>query len=233
MKALLTILFLMPGLSWGENKIDFKFTSDQNLMTIENGSFAFTKDSDESIKNDDYLNQPITRLDYFLMQFKEELEDIVAMTIEDFNKNYLGVHFKKHIAYGGIEQKRFNERDFDSFVSFNEELGKILIGMKIENIGEPLAPISEACESIIKYNIRYVADEPSDRSNWYQNVILNELYRGDSYRNYDDIFNKIAKNVSFYVSLTSDYDKNFYNVTCYKDNGSDEIKYSTYSFSLD
>ena len=232
LKTLLALLLLIPSLSWGENKIDFKFTTDQNLITVEEPLSAFTKDSNESIKNDDYLNKPITKLDYFLMQFKKEVDD-VAITVRGMLNNSIGVYFEKYIDYGGIEQKKFNERDFDSDVFFNEELGKILIGMRIEDIGEPLVPLSEVCERIIASYMGFVADEPSDFGNWYQNTILNELYRGDDYRNYDAIFNKIAKNVSFYVSLTSKYDRKVFNVGCYRDNGSDEIKYSTYSFSLD
>lgn len=228
-KIILALILLIPSLSWGKSKIDFKFTTDQNLTVVEE---PFTPDDDKSIENDDYLNKPLTRLDYFLMQFKEELEDNVLTLINIFNSEYLDLYFKKYIDIAGWEKKEFDKNDFDSFVWFNEQLGKIIIGVNVTEIGEPLVPLSELCESIIKYDIGYVAVEAEYMGNWYQNVILNELFRGDDYRNYDAIFQKIAKNISFYVSLNSEYDNNVYNINCYKDNGSDEIKYSKYSFSL-
>ena len=73
----------------------------------------------------------------------------------------------------------------------------------------------------------------------YHNAILNELFRGDNYNNYNKYLEKIANNLVYFLSISSEVntsetkaDIDIFNMNCYKLNSEENYVFrkSSYSF---
>ena len=217
------------GIEKKEEVPPFAFTADDKVNDVVEGELISTNKSID-IKMDGYWNQPLTKLDYVLMQLKQKADEkskqvLKRRTLKQYFEKYENI--KKHQMFAG----KYKDFQIDNSVGFNEETGKIIVHFSIDGVGKAKNPMSEICKDLLKYVIiQYpLPDQKIGRWN-YHNALLNELYRGDDYKNYTKPLEKIANNLVYALSITSEVslsetkkDDDVFHMSCWK--LSDEDKY--------
>lgn len=218
-------------------KPPFIFTTDDKIPTAKDGESILTDKSSEII-NEEYWSQPLTKLDYILMQFKLHAEN---NSKELSDGKTLGLYFEKfenpkseHKLFG-----RYKDITVDNGVYFDESLGKIVVTFAIRDLGKAKEPMSEICKKLLRYDImRYPLPDQEMRGYSYHNAILNELFRGDSYKNYNQYLKKIADNLVYVLSLNSEVllnqkkDIDMFNMTCWKPDKTDNYIFRKWSLGF-
>ena len=237
----MTLGLLSCNNAYALEKAIFAFTVDEQVQTFKEGENLITNKSSE-LNSDNYWNTPLTKLDYYLIQIKQALDeaskdwgtinfDGSGMLIKYFEKiKVLKEHQK---IFGKYEEfKVFND------VYYDEAKGKIVISFSIKNVGKAKKPMKEICQSILEGYIAKSFIIPSQKLKSYSSnrKLLNELYRGGSLVDYNKHLEKIANNIAYILRITStvshsleklDYD--MFNMTCYKQSDNDEIIYRKWS----
>lgn len=215
----------------------FEFTVDEKISDWEDtDTFKNVKKSSKII-NDEFWNQPLTKLDYVLIQLKqladERLDSITDKSMSEyFEKNEYKKEYQK--TFG-----KYKTLNLDNDVYFDKEKGKIIIGFEIDGLGKAKQPMSEICQNILElYLISFVMPK-KERGMWfYHNTLLNELYRGDQYENYSDNLKNIANNIIYILKLTSEIefdhelDVDFFTMACILPVESGKYEFRKSSFSL-
>jgi len=235
---LLYVNFSFADLETKKEHPPFPFTVDDKVKEFDEIEKMFTIfSSTTDIKTDKFWNQPITKLDYILMQIKKHADEKSKQVL---NGRALKEYFDKyenkkkyHELFG-----RYKDIQLDNSVFFSEKSGKILVSFVINDVGKAKKPMSEICENLLKYDfISYPLPDQKIMGYSYHNALLNELYRGDGYENYNTHLKKIADNLVYSLSITSlvsmsktkkDYD--IFTMMCWKPN-EDEIEYRKWSRS--
>jgi len=241
------ILVLLVGLLWcnisfagvekKEEAPPFAFTSDDKVNDVVEGELIIT-DKSIDIKMDGYWNQPLTKLDYVLMQFKKKAEEkskkvLKGRALKEYFEKYKNI--KKYHEYFG----KYKDFQVDNSVMFSEESGKIIIHFTINDVGKAKKPMSEICKDLLKYDIIEYPLPDQKMTGWgYHNALLNELYRGDGYKNYTKSLEKIANNLVYVLSITSQVstsetkrDDDLFHMSCWKLSDEDEYIFRKWSSS--
>ncbi len=225
---------LLPG-----PKPSFQFTEDDKIKESKEGESIIDKSKKSTdIKNNKYWNSPLTKFDYVLMQFKmaadAETEKILKKKKEVYFYFDRFERIKKYWELFG----RYKDFDVTNSVYFDEDSGKIVVSFNIDGVGKAKEPMSKFCKRFIKYDLMFMPPQKM-RGYTYHNRILNELYRGDDYKNYNDYLEKIANNLIYVLSVTSEVptsktksDKNVFNMTCWKLNNEENYILRKWSYSL-
>lgn len=242
--SLLGIIFYFL-LNFNANSLEpilFPFTVDEQVKTAEDNEDIIKNKSTE-LKSDSYWNKPFTKLDYYLMQIKNNADkaseswqkvysDGSGILVEEFEKIKVE---KKYWSFSG----KTEEIEVSNNVYFNEEIGKVIITFSIK-AGKAKKPLKETCENLIE---NYMARDfyiPSQniRPSSPNKRLLNLLYRGGGYENYNKEIKKIADNIVYVVGITSevlrDIEKSgydYFNMTCYKTSSDEEIIFRKWSFA--
>jgi len=246
MKKLLGIVVL--GLLFfnnllAEEKPIFPFTTDDQIKTFDDGGEEIIKNKSDELIFDEYWNKPLTKLDYYLLQLKDKADEVSndIKLIHSDGSGYLIEYFEK------IENLKKYQSLFGKYVDFDvsnkvyylEDLGKIVIGFEINDVGKAKKPMKELCKNLLEKDlIRRGMPDQSFSSPVYYRMLLNQLYRGGDKKTYNNQLKKIANNIVYRVSITSkvstslekmDYD--MFNVSCYKLSSKDKIIYRKWSFA--
>ena len=244
MKKLLGILVLgllvsTPAYSeTSEKRPQFPYTADAQLE-ISNFDEELKKIASYEIRNEKYWNEPLTRLDYVLMQLKIMANEYQEFMLEKdglFSK-WIQQDFEKAESVFAYYKKDFK---VDNSVYFNEESGKIVVSFEIGDLGKSKRPLSEICKSFLGSHIagHYFLNQEL-LGYTYHNKILKELYRGDDYSNYNEYLNKIAKNLAYLLVLKTqviaDREKKIVDhflLSCGKLTNEDKYIFNKHSFSI-
>ena len=239
----ITSIFVPLNLNANSSEpILFPFTVDEQVKTHEDNEDIIKNKSTE-LKSDTYWNKPFTKLDYYLMQIKNNLDkasedwqkvysDGSGLLVDKFEKIKIE---KKYWSFRG----KTEEIEVSNNVHFNVDTGKIIIAFSVK-AGKAKKPLKETCENLIEKEMTrnfYIPSQnitPSSPNKF----LLNLLYRGDGYKNYDNELKKVANNIVYIVSLTSevlrDIEKSgydYYSMTCYKLSHNEDILFRKWSFA--
>ena len=182
------------------------------------------------------------------LKLESDVMDIEAQVIEDEREknkvpNFLppSVQFEKvkvEKKYWSIAGKT-EDIKVSNNVFFNEDKGKIIIGMSIK-AGKPKKPLKETCKNLIENSMARSFYLPSQKivPSSPNKSLLNLLYRGGTYENYNEELEKVANNIVYVSSITSevlrDLDKggyDYFNMTCYKLSSDEDIIFRKWSFA--
>jgi len=229
MKKLLGIVVLgliactisFAGITEKKEAPPFAFTADDKVKDFKENELII-KEKSSDIKTDEYWNKPLTKLDYVLMQFKKNADETTKNILKDKGGIYRYFdkleHAKKYRSVTG----QYGEYEVSNAVHFDEKSGKILVSFNITGLGKPKEPMSEICKKIMKYDLMFMPPQKM-RGYTFHNRILNEIYRGDSYKNYNNHLEKIANNLVYVLSLSSRIatsetkaDEDIFQMVCYK-----------------
>ena len=148
MKILLTLfvlLFAYPNTAISELvQVPFLFTEDEELETIEFGEIL--QDKSNAISTDEYLNEPLTKLDFVLMKMNEKMEE----HIERMERVYLKEGYDED--FETIIDPDYNKHSYfpklSGSVWFNQEKGKIIVHIFLESTGKPRKPLNKICKDL-------------------------------------------------------------------------------------
>lgn len=234
--------FLLILNAYSSEPVLFPFTVDEQVKTSEDNEDIIKNKSTE-LKSDTYWNKPFTKLDYYLMQIKDNADkasknwqkvysDGSGLLVDEFEKVKVE---KKYWSFSG----KTEDIEVSNNVHFNEETGKVIISFSIK-AGKAKKPLKETCEKLIEEEMAKDIYIPS------QNIrpaspnirLLNLLYRGGGYKSYNNEIKKVADNIVYVVSITSevlrDIEKSgydYFNMTCYKTSSDEDIIFRKWSFA--
>jgi hypothetical protein len=215
---LMTVLLAFPA--HAQNEVDFLFAEDnQNTRTSKQFGDGIRPKS--LIKQNEWLNAPLTRLDYVLMSIEARLNK----EAREAALEYLPQYFERSTSIFARPSADFSAR-------YAEERGRLVLIGTIRDVGKRKKPMKEFCRSILSFLSMLYPHNPIGYS--WQNTALRILQRGASTDQvYDDAAKTLAESAVYSVSVTSTYkigDKDaIYEMSCRQQEDGGEITYSSFS----
>ena len=236
---LVFLLLVYPNIAISEKpivQIPFLFTEDEEIETIESYD-DILHDKSQAISKDEYLNEPLTKLDFVLTKMNEEVEAQI-----DYMKIYLEGGYDKDFETIKPPWENYptSYPKLSGSVRFKQKQGKIIVNTFLEGAGKPRRPLNKICKDLMAYYLRF-PQEPE--LNYVYQYLMEELHRGEDYDITKPSFDKIANNIVWEVKISSVVytenfkNLNFYTLICIKDDPSPDadlkyIKFSTKRPSL-
>jgi hypothetical protein len=187
--VLLNILAALHTSASGQEtkvKVPFLFTEDEQLQQTELEQVI--PKSDE-LSKDSYLNAPLTRLDYFLINLEKRLDEGKA--------GILG-RVIKHFAT--IERKALSDASIEAYARHDANRGRIIVGYTLIDLGRPTQPMQATCKAVLD-DLQFLA--PQKLTGYlYHNTLLGVLAQR-RLDEYTPILGRVAKNIVHRVSLQS------------------------------
>ena len=231
---LVFLLFVYPNTAISEKQIveiPFLFTEDEKLETIENYD-DILHDKSQAILKDEYLSEPLTKLDFVLIKMNEEVEEQI-----DYMKIYLEGGYDKDFETIKPPWENYptSYPKLSGSVRFKQKQGKIIISTFLEGAGKPRRPLNKICKDLMAYYLRF-PQEPE--LNYVYQYLMEELHRGEDYDITKPSFDKIANNIVWEVKISSivyteDFKNlNYYTLICIKDDPSPDADLKYIKFSI-
>lgn len=219
--ALILMMMMLTSPSFAQNKVEFLFSQDnQNNQTNE--QFRESIKPKSLIKENEWLNAPMTRLDYVLMTIEAELNKSASQAA----LNYVPHSFEP-------QSEPFARRARADFVvRYNESIGRLILRGEIRDVGKPKKPMKEYCESMLSF-ISGLYPAESLGYLW-QNTALGVLLRDNSANPiYVDAADRLARSAVYLFNIQSVYkvgDKNaMFTMSCSQQENKGQIAYQTFS----
>ena len=231
---LVFLLFVYPNTAISEKQIveiPFLFAEDEELETIETYD-DILHDKSQAILKDEYLSEPLTKLDFVLIKMNEEVEEQI-----DYMKIYLDGGYDKDfetIVRPGERPSSIFPR-LSGSVRFKQKQGKIIISTFLEGAGKPRRPLNKICKDLMAY---YLSFPQEPELNYVYQYLMEELHRGEDYDITKPSFDKIANNIVWEVKISSivyteDFKNlNYYTLICIKDDPSPDADLKYIKFSI-
>jgi hypothetical protein len=121
----------------GTVDVPFVFSDDQSVPQAD---LSQGIKPSNALRNDSYLNAPVTRLEYFLIRIETRLnqESAVAVIRDELEKRFDRIHPRV-------------ERKVQGYARYSEDNGRIVLGYEIDDLGRPRAPMRDACHDVLKH----------------------------------------------------------------------------------
>jgi hypothetical protein len=208
------IFILFSSEAEAEKQVPFLFAEDEALS--DSGDFYDQINKSDEIGNDEFLQSPLTKLDYVLMKLEDELqghESSINSRINDyFDNNIMGSGFNFSVRY-------------------IERTGRIVFYVKVMTLGKPKQPMKKFCDEIIKHLQIFFPQEPKGYLMYHQSLGI--LERKGSFSSYKSSVENITRNHSYLVDLHSMYkaekDNSHYYLKCVKVDSKSPTQYETMS----
>ena len=149
-------------------------------------------DQKSVVQNDEWLNQPLTRLDYILIRMESTITESTAATLE-----MAGIFFERSAVVG-------MDPSVDFSVRYSNPTGRIFVMTRLEYVGEPKRPMTEVCEDMINRLEAALPLAPSGYS-WNNNA-LGLLQRDDDSSVYDEIAQTLASSTVLIATVDALYE---------------------------
>lgn len=204
----------------------FLFSEDAKVgQTIEQFKSGIERKS--LIREDKWLNAPLTRLDYVLLNIQMQLNAFLPETVMSFIKD----NFDRTDSYGDVPYLPSPEVEFSA--RYSDELGRLVLRAHVVNLGRPNKPMKESCETILGFMERSYPLNPFGYS--WQNGALDLLMRADA-DEYVSVVKKLSASVVLMTHLTATYRKDgrnaFFSFGCRKQKDGGQIVFYKYSSFL-
>ena len=228
------MLFVYPNTAISEKQIveiPFLFTEDEKLETIETYD-DILHDKSQAILKDEYLSEPLTKLDFVLIKMNEEVEEQI-----DYMKIYLDGGYDKDFETIKPPWENYptSYPKLSGSVRFIQKQGKIIVSTFLEGAGKPRKPLNKICKDLMAY---YLSFPQEPELNYVYQYLMEELHRGEDYDITKPSFDKIANNIVWEVKISSivyteDFKNlNYYTLICIKDDPSPDADLKYIKFSI-
>lgn len=204
-------------------ELDFLFAEDnQNTRSTE--QFLDFVQPKSVVKENAWLNAPMTRLDYVLMMMEARLNKSVGAAA----LSYIPQSFERASSPLVQPSAEFSVR-------YYEPKGRLFLSGEIHDVGKPKKPMKAFCRSVLTY---MAAVYPQKALGYYwQNTALGVLPRDSSAgRNYVDAVKALAESTLYSITITSTYKvgerEAMFMMSCRQQAPEGEVVYSTYSANL-
>jgi hypothetical protein len=169
------------------------------------------------LRDDTWLNAPLSRLDYVLMNVQSRLNANLPVIVEGEARDYFEPFYNQPASV-----------EFDA--RYSEEKGRIVLIGSVDTVGKPKKPMKAFCESVISWMRQSYPLKPLGYL-WYDNG-LGLLIRGDAKKYRDEVIN-LMKSAVLSATVSSSYasaGKNlFFQVGCMQQAADGPITFYKYS----
>ena len=200
--GLLLLLLSIPTMARGDDvEIPFLFTEDEKLAQTE---LRQAVPRSNALQADQFLNAPMTRLDYMLMKLEARLNDELA----------------KMLPQGPLERGfdlldgKINVKpSVDGFARYDAEIGRVFVELVVSDLGEPRRPMRTTCDELLA-QLKDIAPQRI-RNFTYHSTVLGILAQRE-YVKYTPSLQTLAKSIVHRASLESyiDNDRILYRLAC-------------------
>lgn len=245
-KLLILLYYIFFSFKIIAAEVPFAFTVDEKVQDIKNYELSTNTKSTE-LNNDKYWNQPLTKLDYVLIQLKNSADKTSDFFLTKINPNGTRLDFYFEKAENPIDGPSFlgkykTPRASNS-VYFDELKGKIIVKFEISDVGKAKKPMKEICSDIMKYYIAEGFNMPRQELFGFShhNTLLKELYRGGNFDDYNKYLETIANNLVYVLILNSTVSKSLtlkkmeedhFVMICSKISKNEKIRFGKSSFTF-
>ena len=157
--GLLLLLLSIPTMARGDDvKIPFLFTEDEKLAQTE---LRQAVPRSNALQADQFLNAPMTRLDYMLMKLEARLNGELAkmLTQEPLERGF-DLSGRTLIFKPSVE----------GFARYNAGTGRVFVGLAVSDLGEPRRPMRTTCDELLA-QLEYVAPQQIMGTLYHNNVL--------------------------------------------------------------
>jgi hypothetical protein len=155
----------------------FLFSEDEQIIGTMNQAVPALR-QDNEVRSDEWLNAPVTRLDYVLSRF-EDRADFVKRSITS--------------ALQGSFETESDGVTVDYIVGFAEQSGRTVLHVDVEGFGEPHRPLKAMCEQALSVlRTSFPTNLPADA---WERTALGVLARGRPSQSYADSLRKIVESI--------------------------------------
>jgi hypothetical protein len=204
--------------------IPFLFSQDDQIKQNQQ-ELIDSIESSTTIRDDQWLNGPLTRLDYVLMKIESHLS---ARGLTGYLKDFAPEYFEPNKLVPLPPAVDVNARYF-------AKKGRLMIGARISNLGKPKKPMKNYCTSAIAW-IELSYPSQADGFAWLNNGLGVLLREEIPLQEHAAIARKLAESAVIVVSVEGTYhigqDNGFYRVTCMRQRPGGSITFSKYSAKL-
>ena len=194
------VIFLIPISVYGNEK-SFLFSEDNDLKDDGDVINLLKQQTNNNIKNSDFFNSPLTKLDYVLIDIEKKLEKIFDNKLLD------------QIVRDEFESIERYPPFIFSDVTYIEEIDKIIINAELSSLPKPKRSLKQICEERVLWML-----DPSFPI-WNDNLYASYLgiLKKENKKNYDEEALALKGNIIHFARVHSYYDKVHYSIWCYKD----------------
>ena len=188
--ATLSLLPLATATLAQEVKIPFLFTDDDKLDQTSDLIAVIPKFND--LQADTFLNAPMTRLEYMLTKLEAHID---SKSDTYFVRDPLSEGFEPHLKSDDFSVS------ITSYAKYARELGRIIVGYRIEGLGRPKKPMRATCDKILS-GLEATAPQV-DFGYLYYNTVLGVLTQEMDNAKYSPSLRSLAKSMVYSVTLES------------------------------
>jgi hypothetical protein len=215
----IVLLFVVAPTAVCEDKVKvpFLFSEDDKLPQA---NLLESIPHSTAIANDQFLNAPMTHLDYMLMMLENRLN---AGSLKNIVNSKVTAAFEPNRIKSppGIK----------GYARYYPAKGRLLVGYSVDDLGPPRKSMRSTCEELLKEMKFDIPQEPMGF--FYHNTVLGVLGQKD-YSEYDLPLETVAKSVVHRISLVSNAadQKAIYSLSCQRTSGGEPILYERWSSKL-
>ena len=188
---LIAALMIATPIHADENpvKVPFLFTEDQRAPQVDLYKNITRSDA---LRNHPFLTEPMTRLEYMLIQMERRLNGKIQLSSIKFmlKKNF--------------ERVKGPLRDLlsvEGFARYSDDNGKVLVAYEVRWVGRPRIPMRKSCEAILS-EMEWTVPQENLGPILY-NEILGVLAHTKNDVTYAPMLSLLAANIVHRVSITS------------------------------
>jgi hypothetical protein len=202
----------------GTVAVPFLFSDDQSVPQTD---LSQSIKPSNALRNDPYLNGPVTRLEYFLIQMQNQLnrENTVAVIRDELEKKFERRHPRI-------------EPNVRGYARYFEDNGRITLGYEIDDLGRARAPMRDACRDVLK---QLELDFPQQNVGFIlHNTVLGVLAHKQDTEAYSAMLGMLASHFVHWVKLvsTSYEQRTVHSFACHRLAKDAPITYEKSSFRL-
>jgi hypothetical protein len=197
---------------------DFLFSED-NQITASTDQFLSSVQPKALLRQDKWLNEPLTRLDYVLMKIEAEMPE--------------RLNFWARQLVSDSFEKGTGDPDVTFRAGYYEAKQRLILSVDFKRVGKPKKPMKEVCKSILTYLGTMYPQGPAGFL--WENIALGILARGDESL-YQNSIPALFKSVMHMADITSFYDTggktSMFSIKCTRQEADGPIVYFKYSADL-
>jgi hypothetical protein len=223
---ILTVTILTCSSSFAQDKTrkspDFLFAEDNKAQTAESCDLGLKPKA--LLKGDEWLNAPLTRLDYIIMNMQNRLTQRATDTFKEMAPEYFEP-----------SPMRWVTPSIDFTVRYYEEKGRLLLIANVSDVGKPKKPMTESCRGVARLiELQY----PMTLSGftWHNSALGILLRSASTDPQYTEAIQKLIDSSLIMVTISSTYKEGettqLFVLNCRKQNKDSDFEFTKLSGTL-
>lgn len=175
----------------------FLFSEDARVgQTTEQFTSSFEAKS--LIREDKWLNAPLTRLDYVLLNIQARLTNYLSGVVQDSIKE----DFEPTNSFGEMSLVVAPAVEFSA--RYVEDTGRLVLLARVDNLGKPRKPMKDFCETVLGYMRAFYPLRQNLVGQYWQDGALGLLIRGDP-KKYSEAANTLSASALYLINMSASY----------------------------